>query len=88
MTFMHTGTAGASHRCYLMEKPDTSQTLRQIASKMRRQARETALPEYKGMMNRAAETLDAEAELIAEQQSQEFSRALQRFCSTKFTCYH
>ena len=67
-----------------MEKPDTSQTLRQLADKMRRQARETALPEFQGMMNRVAETLDIEAELVAERQSGDFSRALEGFCATPF----
>jgi hypothetical protein len=68
-----------------MEKPDTSQTLRQLADKMRRQAGETSLPAFQGMMNRVAETLDAEAELIAEKQSREFAHALEAFCASQFS---
>ncbi len=68
-----------------MEKSDTCRTLRQIATRMRQQAQETALPQFQGMMNRVAETLDAEAELVAEQQSREFSRALTVYCASQFT---
>jgi hypothetical protein len=88
MTLMRAGTGPASRRYPVMEKLDTSQTLRQLAIKMRRQARETALPTYQDMMNRVAETLDAEAELVAERQSMEFAHALQRFGAMKFTSYH
>ncbi len=68
-----------------MEKSNTPHTLRRLANKMRRQASETALPEYQSMMNRVAECLDAEADLVAEQQSQEFSRALDGFCTPQRT---
>ncbi len=68
-----------------MEKPDTSRTLRQLAIKMRQQAMQTALPAYQDMLNRVAETLDAEAELVAERQSWEFSRALTIYCASQFT---
>jgi hypothetical protein len=73
-----------------MEKSNTSQTLRQLADKMRQQAKETALPDYQGMMNRVAESLDAEADLVAEQQSREFSRALNSYYAAQSTraCYH
>ncbi len=60
-----------------MEKHDISRTLRQIADRMRRQAGETALPQSQDMMMRAAETLEAEAELVAERQSRDFSHALE-----------
>lgn len=68
-----------------MEKSTTSHTLRQLADKMRRQALETALPDYQDMLNRVAETLDDEADLVAERQSREFSRALDTFCASQFT---
>ena len=73
------------HRCLGMEKHDTSQTLRQLADRMRKHAGETSLPAFQGMMNRVAETLDAEAELIAERHSHEFSRALEGFCNSQFS---
>jgi hypothetical protein len=68
-----------------MEKLNTSHTLRQLADKMRQQAHETDLPDYQGMMNRVADTLDTEADMAAERQSQEFARALNGFCASKFT---
>ena len=81
MTFMRAGTVPPPHRYLGMEKSNTPHILRQLADKMRRQAGETALPEYQAMMNRVAESLDAEANLVAEAQSQEFSQALNSFCA-------
>jgi hypothetical protein len=89
MTFMRGGTGPGSCRYLGMNKLDTSRTMRQLADKMRQHARETALPEYQSMMRRAANTLEAEAELISERQFQEFSRTLQVFSDSQFsTRYH
>jgi hypothetical protein len=68
-----------------MEKSDTSRTLRQLAAKMRQQAQETAMPDYQSMMNRVAETLEAEADLVAEHQLRGSSRALEIYRATQFT---
>ncbi len=72
-----------------MNKPDTSRTMRHLATEMRQHAQETALPEYQIVLQRTAYTLDAEADLIAEQQSQEFARVLRAFSESQFTTrYH
>jgi hypothetical protein len=72
-----------------MNKPDTSRTMRRLADKMRKQALETALPAYQAIMDRAANSLDAEAALIADQQFMEFALALEAFSDTQFTTrYH
>jgi hypothetical protein len=89
MTFIRCGTGNADRRCIGMNKPDTSRTMRRLADKMRKQALETALPAYQSMMDRAADSLDAEAALIADQQFMEFALALDAFSDSQFTTrYH
>ncbi len=68
-----------------MDKSDKAKTMRQLAAKMRGQADETAQPEYQHLMHRVANSLDAEAQVIADRQLQEFSRALEAFCDSQFS---
>jgi len=89
MTFMQCGTGPQAYRYIGMEKPDTSRMMRQLAAKLRRQALETALPEYQSMMQRTANALDNEATLIADRQLLEFARVLEVFSASQFTTrYH
>jgi hypothetical protein len=76
MTLIWTGTGAATCRCNGMENLSTPHTLRQLAEKMRRQAGETTQPDYQGMMNRVAESLDAEADIVAARLWQELAHGL------------
>jgi hypothetical protein len=87
MTFMGDGTGMVGCRCVGMNKLDTSRTMHQIAARMRLHALETSLPEYQDVMRRTANTLDTEAELIAEQHLLEFSCALQAFSDSQFSTW-
>jgi hypothetical protein len=72
-----------------MEKHDTSRVMHQLATKLRRQAQETTLPEYQCMMQRVANALDNEAMLIADRRLLEFARVPKAFSALQFTSrYH
>jgi hypothetical protein len=89
MTFMQSGTGALGCRCIGMDTLDTSSTLHRLAAKMRRQALETSLPEYQDMMRRVANSLDTEAERIAEQRLLDFSCAFNVISNAQFsTLYH
>jgi hypothetical protein len=68
-----------------MENPDTLRIMRQLAAKLRRQALETALPEYQSMMQRAANALDIEAALIADQGLSVFAHVPEAFSASQCT---
>jgi hypothetical protein len=68
-----------------MEKADISRIRHRIAAAMRAQALETDQPAYQALMNRTADSLDAEAAFMTEAHYQEFSDALEVYSGKLFS---